>query len=129
MDHTRAIMAGSDLPKSLWPIAILHFVWIKNRSPTTALQGPTTPFECFFGRKPRLTNLRPWGARVWVLDQWKSISKIDPCTCQFWFVGYAKDPDIIKYWDGAQVLTTHNFAFVDNSMSGSDPNTISGKTL
>ena len=46
MDHTHAIMAGSNLPNLLWPIAILHFVWIKNRSLTTTLQGPTTPFKC-----------------------------------------------------------------------------------
>ena len=111
MDHVRAIMQDADLPPSMWPIAAEHFIWIKNRSPTTALKEDVTPYEKFFGRKPRIAHLEPWGTKVWVLDQRNVTSKIAPRSRQFRFVGYTEDPEIIRYWDGRKILTTRNFVF------------------
>ncbi|KAI0349163.1 hypothetical protein OH77DRAFT_1415499, partial [Trametes cingulata] len=38
-------------------------VYLKNRTPTRALDGKT-PFEAFWGWKPNLAHLHLWGCRV-----------------------------------------------------------------
>ncbi|KIJ13492.1 hypothetical protein PAXINDRAFT_81246, partial [Paxillus involutus ATCC 200175] len=40
-------------------------VWLKNRTPTKALDGGT-PLEAATGQKPDLSCVRVWGSRVWV---------------------------------------------------------------
>ncbi|TFY51058.1 hypothetical protein EVJ58_g10760 [Rhodofomes roseus] len=67
MEKTRAMLFQSGLPKSLWGEAVLHAVWLKNRSSTKALDG-MTPFQAVTGRVPGLAGLPVWGTRVWVHD-------------------------------------------------------------
>ncbi|KAG2067446.1 hypothetical protein BDR04DRAFT_1027534 [Suillus decipiens] len=55
----------SGLPHFLWREAVRHTVWLKNRTPTKALDS-ATPLEAATGRKPDLHNMRPWGSKVWV---------------------------------------------------------------
>ncbi|KAG2065753.1 hypothetical protein BDR04DRAFT_980327, partial [Suillus decipiens] len=66
----------SGLPCTLWGEAVCHAIWLKNQTPTKALEGGT-PLEAATGKKPDLCCLRPWGSRVWVhidngskLDSW-----------------------------------------------------------
>jgi len=61
----------SGLPKFLWGEAILHAVWLKNRTSTRALKN-LTPFEALTGKKPDLSNLPEWGMKVWVHDDGNS---------------------------------------------------------
>jgi hypothetical protein len=49
----------------LWGEAVRHAVWLKNRTPTKALDGGTL-LEAATGKKPDLCNARPWGSKVWV---------------------------------------------------------------
>jgi hypothetical protein len=49
----------------LWGEAVKHAVYLKNRTPTIALDEQT-PFEAFFGKKPNLEGLHEFGAKVWV---------------------------------------------------------------
>ena len=61
----------SGLPKFLWGEAILHAVWLKNRTSTRALKNLTL-FEALTGKKPNLSNLPEWGTKVWVHDEGNS---------------------------------------------------------
>lgn len=65
LEKVRAMLHESALPKFLWGEAVRHAVWLKNRTPTKALDG-LTPYEAAMGKKPDLRNLRTWGSRVWV---------------------------------------------------------------
>src|SRR6202045_4677950 len=60
----QAMLIDSKLPKSLWAAAMSHAAWIKNRSPTHALNG-RTPFHARYGKHPNLFNLVPFGTRAW----------------------------------------------------------------
>lgn len=51
--------------KQLWAEACLHFVYTKNRSPHRALNG-RTPHEAFYGTKPKVTHLQPFGRECYV---------------------------------------------------------------
>lgn len=58
----------SKIPENLWPEAIQHAVWLKNRTPARALRkkDAKTPYEALRGMKPSLTRERIWGSRAYV---------------------------------------------------------------
>ena len=66
-----AVLHHSSLPKFLWGEAVLHAVWLKNRTSTRALKS-LTPFEALTGKKLNLSNLPEWGTKVWVHDNTNS---------------------------------------------------------
>ena len=48
--------------------SIQHTAWLKNCTTTYQLDGKM-PFEMLFGKKPDLSGLPEWGAKVWVLKE------------------------------------------------------------
>ena len=68
VEHARAMHYAADLPKFLWTESIQHAAWLKNCITTYQLDGKT-PFEMLFGKKPDLSDLPEWGAKVWVLKE------------------------------------------------------------
>ncbi|PIL23016.1 hypothetical protein GSI_14323 [Ganoderma sinense ZZ0214-1] len=67
MEKVRAMLIASGLPRFLWGEALLHAVWLKNRTSTKALSG-RTPYEALTGSPPDLSGVPIWGAQVWVHD-------------------------------------------------------------
>jgi hypothetical protein len=65
VEKVRAMLHESSLPKTLWGEAVRHAVWLKNHTPTKALNRGT-PFEAATGKKPDLNKACPWGSKVWV---------------------------------------------------------------
>ena len=62
------MLHASGQPHFLWGEAAHHAEWLKNCTPTKALDGKT-PFEVAMGKKPDLSGLREWGCQVWVRNQ------------------------------------------------------------
>ena len=67
LERVRAMLHASRLPKFLWGEAIVHATYLKNRTPTRALNGKT-PYEALYKCKPNLRKLPEFGQRVWVHD-------------------------------------------------------------
>lgn len=65
MEKVRAMIEDSKMPKFLWGEAVQHSVFLKNCTPTSALNG-ITPHEAFWGVKPNLANLHPWACKVYI---------------------------------------------------------------
>ncbi|KIO08044.1 hypothetical protein M404DRAFT_78898, partial [Pisolithus tinctorius Marx 270] len=65
LEKVRAMLHESSLPHTLWGEAVRHAVWLKNRTPTKALDGGT-PLEAATGKKPDLSRARAWGSNIWV---------------------------------------------------------------
>ena len=65
MERVRVVGHASNLPQNLWGEALMHVVWVKNRSASPVLNGKT-PYELLTGEKPDLQNVPEWGARVWL---------------------------------------------------------------
>ena len=57
----------SGLPNKFWNEAILTTVYIRNRYPTSALDNNKIPYEAWFGVKPDLSHLKPFGYAVFAL--------------------------------------------------------------
>ncbi|PIL34675.1 transcription factor [Ganoderma sinense ZZ0214-1] len=68
MEKVRAMLIASGLPRFLWGEALLHTVWLKNRTLTKALNG-RTPYEALTGTPPDLSGIPIWGSQVWVHDE------------------------------------------------------------
>lgn len=65
VEHIRALLHASGLPKTLWGEAAHHVVWLLNRTTTKAVDGKT-PYEAAFGKKPDLRHVWEWGEKIWV---------------------------------------------------------------
>ena len=86
MERVRAMLFTCQLTPKLWGEALMHAVWLKNRTWTTALPDNTTPYELVNGKKPNLSNVPEWGCKVWVLD--KKAGKLGPRAVEGRWVGY-----------------------------------------
>ena len=63
MEMTRCLLHDKDLPKKLWAEATSTTVFLLNRLPLKTLPGKT-PFEAWYGFKPKLQNLKTFGCLV-----------------------------------------------------------------
>ena len=59
-------LQNAKIPEKLWPEAIRHAVWLKNRTPTKAHKYKITPFEKVEGVTPALDRERIWGSRAFI---------------------------------------------------------------
>jgi hypothetical protein len=83
-----------------WTYAVQAAVYLRNRSPTTALDN-MTPYEAWRGEKPNLSHLRVFGCRAHMhLDKTKR-SKLDARSIPVIFVGYSNEAKAWLVWDPA----------------------------
>jgi hypothetical protein len=85
MEKVRALLVSSGLILSLWGEALMHSVWLKNRTSTKALDGKT-PYEAMHKTTPDLSNLPEWGCHVWIHDC--STGKLSTCAKPARWIGY-----------------------------------------
>ncbi|CDO78192.1 hypothetical protein BN946_scf184635.g2 [Trametes cinnabarina] len=112
LDRARAMRIAAELPKCLWPQAVAHVIYLKNRLPMRALNG-RTPYEVWMGEKPDVGNLQEWGTRCWVLTSSEKRSKLDPRSEPMHFVGLAPGSKAWLYYDskGRRVGKLCNIVF------------------
>ncbi|KAJ3473654.1 hypothetical protein NLI96_g12893 [Meripilus lineatus] len=117
-EHMRAMLIPSGLPSSLWGEALMHAVWLKNRTATRALPN-TTPYEQSTGRKPDLSTLREFGCKAYVRVEGQS--KLESRTRVGHFVGFDSESKAYRvYWpDTRQVSIERNVRFDNSEVVGS----------
>ncbi len=59
------MLHAANLPMSFWTYAVHAAVYLRNRSPTRALNN-VTPYEAWRGEKPSLSHLRVFGCRAYM---------------------------------------------------------------
>jgi hypothetical protein len=118
MEKVRAMLHDSGLQRTLWGEAVKHAVWLKNRTPTKALDGGT-PLEATTGKKPNLSRTRPWGSKVWVCTengdklrgrveegQWVGIDEASENRCRvFWPGGCRITVERNIYWNATDIAS------------------------
>ena len=65
VEHIRALLHASGLPKYLWGEAACHVIWLMNHTSTKAVEGKTL-YEAALGVKLDLSGVRKWGEKCWV---------------------------------------------------------------
>lgn len=115
LELARAMLFGKNLPAFLWDEAASYATYLRNRAPTRALKDKT-PFEAWTGTKPDVSHLREFGCDVWVLDESKDRSKLQPKSNKMVFVGFQDGSKAIRYYDRGKrnVKVSRNFVFNEN---------------
>jgi hypothetical protein len=98
------MLLNARLSEGFWEEAVRTAVYLKNRSPTKAVDS-ATPYQAWTGQRPALSHLRSFGCAVYVYihpdlrTKWKSKAK--RCT----FVGY-NDYTTAQYrvWNGHRIV-------------------------
>ena len=87
LDMVRSMMSLTDLPLLFWGYALETAAFTLNRAPSKSVE--TTPYELWFGKKPKLSFLKVWGCDVYVkkLQPDKLEPKLEKCV----FIGYPKE--------------------------------------
>ena len=114
VELTRAMIKAQQLPEFLWEQAVEHAAYVRNRAYTRVIED-RTPYEAWFKRKPEVSNLREFGAPVWVLIQGQKIPrKILSKSKRRVYVGSEDGPKAIKYYcaESRSILTSRNFRFL-----------------
>jgi hypothetical protein len=115
----RALLIDADLSDWFWPFAIQTAVHIKNRVPHSSLPPYKTPFELWFGYKPNLSHLRPFGSHCTARILSNTLSKFDSRGEPGRFLGYAKDAKGYLIWvpgpsgQGGVIKTRRDVTFHD----------------
>ena len=75
-----------------------------------------TPYEAWTGKKLDASFLREFRLEVWVLDESKNRSKLEPKAKKVIFIGIMEGSKTIRYWDkDARIIkVSRNFTFSEN---------------
>ncbi|RDB27836.1 Retrovirus-related Pol polyprotein from transposon TNT 1-94 [Hypsizygus marmoreus] len=104
VEGARTMMIAAGLPKYLWAEAIRHHVWLRNRTPTSALPGNITPYERATTKKPNLSMVQEWGAVAYVKR--RSAGKLEPKIDEGHFVGIDDESKGYRiYWPKKRSVT------------------------
>ena len=81
------MMFLTDLPLSFWSYALETAAFTLKRAPSKSVE--TTPYELWFGKKPKLSFLKVWGCDAYVKKL--QPEKLEPKSEKFVFIGYPKE--------------------------------------
>lgn len=92
-------MRNVSLSENLWVEAFSHAIWIKNRSPSRALEGKMTPWEALYKVKPNLAIERIFGSRVYVTypPEHRQKTLLQPRGWLGYFVGFETEA-VLRIW-------------------------------
>jgi transposase InsO family protein len=94
------ILSQSGLMRTWWEDAAIHWLYGKIRLPSS-VTAPLSPFELFYGKKPDLSAMRPFGCLAYVHLQKDQRSALLPHATQCILIGYPSDYKGWKFWDPA----------------------------
>ena len=80
-------MSLTDLPLSFWGYALETAAFTLNRAPSKSVE--MTPYELWFGKKPKLSFLKVWGCDTFVKKF--QPDKLKPKSEKCVFIGYPKE--------------------------------------
>ena len=86
MEKARSMLHHMHVPLEFWPYAVSAAVYVQNRIYSSALD--CTSHEIWCGRRPRLSHLRVFGCKAFVMIPHKKRRKLDPTSKECRFVGY-----------------------------------------
>lgn len=94
VEAARTMLMGKKLPEMLWGEAANTAVYLLNRS-CNSNTGVKTPYELYFGSKPKVGHVRVFGSLAYMKLQHKKRSgyqkKLEPRAKKVVLVGYEKD--------------------------------------
>jgi hypothetical protein len=120
MERVKAIIAEAKLDKRLWMEIADTVVYLKNRSPTTAVT--TTPYELWHGIKPNVSHLRIIGSTAYIHIPKEKRIKLDTHSHKGILVGYG-GTNQFKVWDLTRndVVVSRDIVFIEGKPVNQTP--------
>src|SRR6266536_1779932 len=87
LDMVRSMMSLTDVPLLFWVYALETASFMLNRAPSKSVE--TTPYELWFGKKPKLSFLKVWGCDAYVKKL--QTNKLEPKSEKCVLIGYPKE--------------------------------------
>ena len=97
--------------------------YIRNRTPTSALEGNKTPFETWSGRKPDVSKLKVFGCIAYAHVPDAQRQKLDQKAVKLYFVGYSIQSKGYRLLDEktSQVYTRRDVIFNEKDFGKEKP--------
>ena len=87
LDMVRSMLSLTDLRLSFWGYALETAAFTLNRTPSKSVE--MTPYELWFGKKPKLSFLKVWGCDTYVKRP--QPDKLEPESEKCVFIGHPKE--------------------------------------
>ena len=88
-EMARTMLVENQLPKYFWAEAVATACYIINRAMIRPILNKT-PYELLRGRKPRVSHLRAFGSKCFILNNGKdNLGKFDAKSTEGIFIGYS----------------------------------------
>ena len=95
------MMSLTDLPLSFWGYALETAAFTLNRAPSKSVEN--TPYELWFGKKPKLSFLKVWGCDAYVKKL--QPDKLEPKSQKCVFIGYPKETVGYTFYHRSEGMT------------------------
>ena len=92
------MLGYSKLPHKSWAEALSTAVYLRNRSPTKAVES-MTPFEAWVGEKPNVGHLRTFGCVAYAHVAKDERKKLDSKARKCIFLGYGAETKGYRLYD------------------------------
>ena len=114
VETTRSMLGYSKLPPKFWAEALSTAVYLRNRSPTKAVEG-MTPFEAWVGEKPNVGHLRTFGCVAYAHVAKDERKKLDAKARKCVFLGYGTETRGYRLYDPkrAKVFFSRDVVFIE----------------
>ena len=116
VEMVRCMLADSQLPKRFWAEALSTACYIRNRSPTKAVQGKT-PYEALYGEKPAVGHLRVFGCTAYCHIPTDERQKLDDKSRKCIFLGYSLNRKGYRLYDQSKCKVIHSRDVSFNELS------------
>ena len=107
IESVHTMLADSKLPHKFWAESLSTAVYLRNRSPTKALEG-VTPYEAWSGTKPDVSFLRIFGCSAYAhvprAERRKLDSKVRMCV----MLGYGASQKGYRLYDVERMKVIHS---------------------
>ena len=114
LDIVQSMMYLTDLPLSFWGYALETAAFTLNRAPSKSVE--MTPYELWFGKKPKLSFLKVWGCDAYVKKF--QADKLEPKADKCIFIGHPKQLGIPPVSDPKAIRDCFSGPFSRKSFSG-----------
>ena len=119
MESARAMITHAGLPNRYWAEAVATAAYIRNRAPTAAIKSGATPYERWYGRKPKVSHLKVFGCTAYahVLDAERR--KLDKKAVKLYFVGYRQNSKGYRLFDedGKKIVVKRDVTFYETDLA------------
>lgn len=124
IESSRSMLLDAKLPQKFWAEAVTTAMYLRNRSPTRAVDGKT-PYEAWHGEKPRVKHLKVFGCDAYAHVPKDERSKLDSKARKCIMLGYGQETKGYRLYDPIRqkVLHSRDVRFNEDEKRSKDPPT------